>query len=105
MKIKFEWFFEEEDLAKANESTVEDDIYGWVYAETDNDKYIIDIHKEYYSASDCGFDLEVYTEAEGGGHGKWLGSIHDIRSAKVLKRFRSRAEKLLTKFIEEEEGE
>lgn len=105
MKIKFEWSFEETDLVQANESTVEDDIYGFVYPSTAKGNYIVDIHKEYYSASDCGFDLEVYTEVEGGGHGEWLGSIHNIRSAKVLKRFKSRAEKLLTRFIEEEEGE
>ena len=100
----FEWFFEEEDLIKANGSTVEDNIFGWVYPVTEKGKYIVDIHKEYFTAKDCGFDLEVYTEMEEGGHGEWLGSIHDIRSATSLKRFKTRAEKLLKQFISEEEA-
>lgn len=104
MSAKFEWFFEEEDLAKANASTIEDEIYGTVCISTEKEKYIVDIHKEYISSRDCGFDLEVYIEAEDGGHGEWLGSINDIRSAKSLKRFKNRAEKLLEQFaIEEEE--
>lgn len=100
--MNFEWFFDDIDLKKANQSTVEDEIVGWIYPATDDAKYVVDIHKEYFSSTDCGFDLEVYTEPEKGGHGEWLGSIHDIRSATSIKRFKSRAEKLLESFIKEQ---
>lgn len=100
----FEWCFEEEDFRKAQESEVEDDIYGWIYISTEKDKYVIDIHKEYYSSKDNGYDMEVYYENDDGGHGCWINSIRDIRSAVSLERFKKRAEKLITKFIEEEEA-
>ena len=99
----FEWFFGEEDFRKAQESKVEDDIYGCVYVSTEKNKYFIDIHKEYYNSKDNGYDMEVYYENDDGGHGMWIDSIHDIRSAASLKRFKKRAEKLLSKFIIEEE--
>jgi len=99
----FEWYFDEEDLIQANQSTVEDDIFGCVYVASNIDKYVVDIHKEYYNSKNCGFDLEIYLEAEGGGHGEWLGYIDNIRSAKSYKRFKNRAEKLIKQFIEEEE--
>lgn len=100
----FEWFFEEEDFKKAQESKVEDDIYGFITVATENEKYLIDIHKEYYNSKDNKYDIEVYYENEGGGHGSWIGYINEIKSATSLERFKERAEKLITKFIEELEN-
>lgn len=103
--MKFEWYFDEEQFNDAQESTVEDDIYGWVYCETDNDKYIVDVHKEYYSANDNGYDLEIYHEDNVGGHGLWLGNVNSIRSSASLERFKKRAEKKLKEYITAEEAE
>ena len=99
--MTFEWFFTEQDLEKATASTVEDDIFGTVYTVNGKEKYITDIHKEYYNSGDNRFDLEVYVEHDDGSHGKWLGSIKDIKTSKSLKRFKNRAEKLLDSFIAE----
>ena len=102
--MKFEWFFNKKDFNKAQKSQIEDDIFGWVCVQTENDKYLIDIHKEYFNSKDKGYDLEVYYETETGQHGNWLGSLHDIRSAKTLDLFKKRAERLLTTFIANEEA-
>ncbi|MBR1441255.1 MAG: hypothetical protein IJ589_08530, partial [Lachnospiraceae bacterium] len=75
--MDFEWFFGEDDFQNAQNSAVEDDIYGWVCVNTSKSKYLVDIHKEYYNAKDNGYDLEVYREEDDGGHGLWLGSLHD----------------------------
>lgn len=101
----FEWFFNEEDFKKSQESTVEDDIFGNICVATENDKYLIDIHKEYYNAKENGYDLEVYYENKEGGHGPWIGSVTDINSAVSLERFKKRAEELITEYIDYEENE
>ncbi len=104
--VKFKWFFNENDFANAQKSTIEDDIFGFIHIKTANEKYIVDIHKEYYNSKDCGYDLEVY-HMKDGGHGLWLGSLHDIKSVTSmcdpLSKFKSRAEKILTDFIIAEE--
>lgn len=100
MKYVFDWYFDQEDFNKANESRVEDDIFGAVFVSTKENKYYIDIHKEYYSSIDNGYDLEIYEDLEEGGHGYWYGSIHEIRSAVSLERFKKRAEKLIGDFVE-----
>jgi len=105
--VNFEWVFGEDNFAEAQHSTVEDDIFGWIYIETENNKYIVDIHKEYYNSKDCGYDLEIYYENKKGNHGLWVGNINSIKSITTmcnpLKKFKTRAEKLLTEFITKEE--
>ena len=101
--MKFEWFFNEEDFKESQKSTVEDDIFGNICVNTDKEKYLIDIHKEYYNTKEKGYDLEVYYENEDGSHGLWLGSLRGINSSVSLERFKKRAEKIITKFIMEEE--
>ena len=107
--MKFNWeAFTENDLKQLNamESYPEDDIYGDILLESADGDYIIDIHYEYYSSKERGFDLEVYQGFKddnfGWTHGLWFGSIHDIKSATDYKRFKNRAEKLITEFIKEE---
>lgn len=106
--MNFEWYFDEEDFANAQRFTGEDDIFGFVYVRTANEKYIVDIHKEYYNSKDCGYDLEVYYENEDGSHGLWLGSMKNIRSVTAmcdpLGKFKKRAERCLSEFISEEEA-
>lgn len=103
--MNFEWEFEENAFMEAQNSKEEDDIFGWVYIKTADRKYIVDIHKEYYNSKDRGYDLEVYYENEDGSHGRWLGSVKSIRSVSSmcdpLGKFKKRAEKALTIFIEE----
>ena len=105
--LEIEWDFNDEDFRKAQCSTVEDDIFGFAYVRTANDKYIVDIHREYYNSKDCGYDLEVYYECQNGGHGTWIGSINSIRSVTAkknpLERFKIRATKLIEEFVAEEE--
>ena len=105
--LEIVWDFSDKDFCMAQDSTVEDDIFGFAYVRTANDKYIVDIHKEYYNSKNCGYDLEVYYECEDGGHGMWIGSITSIRSIAAkktpLERFKLRATKLLEEFIAEEE--
>ena len=96
--MAFEWDFDEKSLRKANESTVEDDIFGFVSVTDGNQKYLVDIHKEYYSPNDRDFDLEIFTECEEGGHGEWLGSVR-IKQADSLRYFKSRAKELLEQFV------
>lgn len=102
--MKFEWFFNEEDFKESQEFTAEDDIFGNICVITDKKKYLIDIHKEYYSEKEKGYDLEIYYENEDGGHGLWLDSLRGINSSVSLERFKKRAEKIIKKFIMEEEA-
>ena len=104
--MKFEWFFEEDEFQNAQISTVEDDIYGFVCIQTDSDKYIVDIHKEYYNSKNNGYDLEVYRENKDGGRGIWVASLKEIKSVTSMcdpfGKFKSRAEKLLAEFLRRE---
>lgn len=81
----------------------EDDIFGWAIVTHDGKRYVVDVHRNYYSASDTGYVLEVFREARGGGHGNWRGSIREIRSVTAkhdpLGHFKKRAEKLITAFL------
>ena len=97
MSAKFEWFFEEEDLAK---TPIESIAHGAVCFLDEKEKYIVDIHN---GSKDCHFDLGVYIEAEDGDYGEKLGSINDIKSAKSCKGFKNHAEKLLEQFVCDEE--
>lgn len=104
--IEFDWAFDEETLARCNEEIgeFEDEYYGDVLVIFGNDAYIVDIHYEYYSSRNKGFDLEVYKairDGDGWTHGQWLDNIRGIKSSKSIKRFKSRAEKLITKYLEE----
>lgn len=105
--MDFEWHFEEEDFAEAQNSTLEDEIYGSVSVKSAKETYLVDIHKEYYNAKDCGYDLEVFHENVDGTHGVWIGNVNSIRSISAmcdpLGKFKKRAEKLLTDFIDSEE--
>ncbi len=100
--MKYEWCFNEKAFKAAKASTIEDEIYGWVFIQTEANRYYVDIHKEYYNSRDNGYDLEVYID-EDGHHGKWLGNVNEIRSASTLERFKKRAESLLAEFVSNEE--
>ena len=98
----FDWAdMNEEDLAKASEVTIEaeDELLGFIFLETKDKRYIIDVHYEHYNSRDRGFDLEVYHELPEGGHGEWLGSIKEIKSARDFSLFKKRTEKLLIDFV------
>lgn len=99
--MEFKWYFEEEDFQEAQASTIEDEIYGFIDVITENGSYYLDIHKEYYSSKDNGYDIEVFALNDDGSHGIWYGSIHEIKSATTFERFKKRAEKLIAKFIME----
>ncbi len=97
---KFEWWFDDLDLKKAESSKVEDDIFGSIEVTTPcGNKYIVDIHKEYFNAKEYGYDLEVYKMTEHYGHGDWLESLRGIKTAKTLKGFRTRAQRLIETYI------
>ena len=98
----FEWHFDEEDFIKANESEVEDDIFGAIFFQTDKMKYYVDIHRYYYNKRDFGYNLDIYEELEDGGHGECFDSIWNIKSSATLERFKKRAEKLLTEWVKKE---
>lgn len=103
MKYKFDWTeFTEDALERCNKEAgeFEDEIYGFILLKKGDNSYIIDIHYEYFNSKDKGFDLEVYTSNEKTwNHYTWLGSIHNIRSAKNYKRFCKRAEDLIIEFL------
>ena len=103
--FKFDWTgFNPESMKEANESRIEDEIFGAILVEAGEDEtYLIDIHHSYYSSMDKYFDLEVYEAIgdydEGWYHGEWFGSIQDIQTATNYKRFCKRAENLIIKFL------
>ena len=99
--FSFEWdSFTEEDL-----NTLNDEISGWdadnsetfgaIIVEVNGVSYIIDVCYDYWSWDDKHMSLDIFLPNEQGRHGKWIDSIHAIRSANSYKRFQSRAEKLI----------
>ena len=102
MNGEFTWEMAEDDFIRCKEEKgeVEDDIYGFVFYRTDKNRYMVDIHYEYYNSRDCGFDLEFYTERPEGGHWHWLGSSKEIKSAVNFRLFQTRAEKEIAKWID-----
>ena len=106
MKFDFSWYdFSETDwlkvTGKKSEDRPEDDIYGFIYLMIGTQKYIIDVHYEYYSEDEQGFDLEVYTEVQpDGGHGRWIDSIRIYEQMEYWE-FTTRAEKLIKDLLKE----
>ena len=76
-----------------------DAIYGHILVKKGNDPYIVDVHYEYFSSSECGFDLEVFSSDQDNFHLKWIGNSHEIKSSKDYKNFCRRAEKIIRKII------
>lgn len=97
-KYIFDWCrFTEQDLLRLNRENYlqEDDIYGFILLTLNNERYIIDVHYEYYSSRKHGFDLEVYRSNEYEQHLDWIESCRGIKSATNYKRFCTRAENLI----------
>ena len=68
--------------------------------------YLIDVHHEYYDASQTGYDLEIYTATQGyksvadiDEHNEWLGSTKAIKTASSYESFQKRAIKEIIKFL------
>ena len=107
MKFDFHWSdFNETDYMKVTEKDSterpEDDIYGHICLTVGKEKYIIDVHYEFYSEDEQGFDLEVYTEVQpDGGHGVWIDGIR-IYQKMDYREFRFQAEKKVKELLEKE---
>ena len=79
---------------------IEDDIYGCIKIIYGGEPYLIDVHHEYYDASQTGYDLEIYTAAKDGNnatdigeHVKWIGSVKAIKTSSSYESFKKRAVK------------
>lgn len=100
--FSFDWtYFTEKDLIELNKSK-NPMVYGYIYIEKNNKKYIADIQWSTVSAFGFhGFSINIYESNEFYSHCKWINDIQLIKSAKNYKRFKTRVESEIKKMLEE----
>lgn len=106
--LNFEFNWDDVDPAEiiaANDCDLEDDIFGIIEVTAkDGDKavewFLVDIHHYYYTKADSGFDLEVYFAKEDFSlHAAWLDGLIGIHRETNFGRFRTRAEKRISEYL------
>ena len=101
--FSFDWTdFTEKDLIELNKSKNPMVVYGYIYIEENNKKYIVDVQWSTVSAFGYrGFSINVYKSNELWDHCEWIDDIQTIKSAKNYKRFKTRVESEIEKLLEE----
>lgn len=102
MKYQFDWAeFTAAEFAECykKKGCWEDRLCGFLLVTCGEERFIVDIHYEYYGVKDCGFDLEIYRSSQEWAHKKWLTSIKSVRNSVSYERFCRRAEKAIGQYL------